>query len=56
LVAIQTDLRILLPPAYVDVREPDEFEQGHIEGTFNLPLRNLIRNLGMVPFEQPTSD
>jgi rhodanese-related sulfurtransferase len=56
LVAIQNDLRILLPPAYVDVREPDEFDLGHIERTFNLPLRNLIRNLGMVPFEQPTSD
>ncbi len=56
LVEVQNDLRILLFPAIIDVREPDEFAQGHVEGTFNLPLRNLIRELGTVPFEQPTSD
>lgn len=35
----------------IDVREPDEYEQSHIEGAVNIPLGRLIRDerLGIVP-------
>jgi NADPH-dependent 2,4-dienoyl-CoA reductase/sulfur reductase-like enzyme len=33
----------------LDVREPGEFEQGHIEGAINLPLSELRRRVGEVP-------
>lgn len=35
----------------IDVREPDEYEHGHIEGAVNIPLGKLIRDerLGIVP-------
>ncbi|MEK6903474.1 MAG: rhodanese-like domain-containing protein [Nanoarchaeota archaeon] len=39
----------------LDVREPDEFAQGHIEGAVNIPLGKLIRDLGqgIVPTDKP---
>lgn len=33
----------------IDVREPDEFEAGHIEGAINIPLRELTRQLDRLP-------
>ncbi len=35
--------------AIVDVREPDEFAEGHIEGAVNIPLRQLTRRLDELP-------
>ncbi len=33
----------------LDVREPDEYEAGHIDEAVNLPLRDLTQNLGQLP-------
>lgn len=33
----------------VDVREPDEYADGHIEGAINIPLRELLKNLDELP-------
>ncbi len=33
----------------VDVREPDEFAAGHIEGAINIPLRQLGDNISKLP-------
>ncbi len=33
----------------LDVREPDEFEAGHIEGAINIPLRQLGDNISKLP-------
>ena len=33
----------------VDVREPDEYAAGHIEGAINIPLRELTQHLGELP-------
>ena len=37
----------------IDVREPHEFRQGYISGAINIPLRQLERRLGEIPFDQP---
>jgi len=37
----------------IDVREPNEFEQGHIAGAVNIPLRTLVANLDQIPQDQP---
>ena len=33
----------------LDVREPDEFKAGHIEGAVNVPIRTLAQNLDKLP-------
>ena len=33
----------------IDVREPDEFNAGHIDGALNLPLRELLDHLDQLP-------
>ena len=33
----------------VDVREPEEFKAGHIEGAVNVPIRNLAKSLDQLP-------
>jgi rhodanese-related sulfurtransferase len=33
----------------LDVREADEFEQGHVDGAVNLPLSELRRRIDEVP-------
>ena len=45
------DWKELLPDAalLVDVRDPDEFEEGHIAGAINLPLNELRARLGELP-------
>lgn len=37
----------------VDVREPSEYEAGHIEGAVNIPIRTLAQNLDKVPSDMP---
>jgi rhodanese-related sulfurtransferase len=37
----------------IDVREPDEYAEGHIPGAVNIPLRTLGQNLDKVPTDQP---
>lgn len=36
-------------PAIVDVRQPEEYGQGFIEGAVNVPLRELAQNLQALP-------
>lgn len=33
----------------LDVRQPEEYEAGHMEGAFNVPLRELGENLDLLP-------
>ncbi len=37
------------PYTLIDVREPDEFSAGHIEGAVNIPLRTLTQHLAALP-------
>lgn len=39
--------------AVIDVREPDEYEAGHIPGAINIPLRELGANVDQIPTDQP---
>lgn len=39
--------------AVVDVREPWEFDQGHIEGAIPVPLQTLPANIGDIPTDRP---
>jgi len=43
----------LLAEAFVlDVREPDEWDRGHIEGAVHIPLGDLQQRVGEVPADQ----
>jgi rhodanese-related sulfurtransferase len=37
----------------IDVREPDEFSQGHIATAVNIPIRTLAANIDQIPTDQP---
>jgi len=37
----------------VDVREPNEYAEGHIPGAVNIPIRTLAQNLNQIPADQP---
>jgi rhodanese-related sulfurtransferase len=39
--------------AVVDVREPEEFVNGHVPGAFNLPQADLATRLDEVPRDRP---
>ena len=39
-------------PLLLDVRTPAEYEQGHIEGSWNIPLNQLKDRLPEIPAEQ----
>lgn len=41
------------PPVVVDVREPEEFAEGHIPGCRLVPLGSLMGRLGELPKDQP---
>ncbi|MFN8475651.1 MAG: SulP family inorganic anion transporter [Anaerolineae bacterium] len=41
------------PPLVIDVREPREFQQGHIQQAQLLPLPTLVAELPTMPREQP---
>jgi len=36
-------------PLLVDVREPSEYQSGHIPNAINIPLRTLAHNLAQIP-------
>jgi rhodanese-related sulfurtransferase len=38
----------------LDVREPDEFKAGHIEGAVNIPIRALAKNGIQLPQDKNT--
>jgi rhodanese-related sulfurtransferase len=37
----------------VDVREPSEYQSGHIPKAINIPLRTLAQNLDQIPRDRP---
>ena len=37
----------------VDVREPSEYQSGHIPNAINIPLRTLAHNLNQIPHNHP---
>lgn len=37
----------------VDVREPNEYAEGHIPGAVNIPIRQLAKNLDKLPKDKP---
>jgi rhodanese-related sulfurtransferase len=37
----------------VDVREPSEYQSGHIPNAINIPLRTLTHNLDKIPRDRP---
>jgi rhodanese-related sulfurtransferase len=39
----------------VDVREPFEWDEGHIEGAMHLPMGEAVRRLAEVPTGRPTA-
>ena len=39
----------------LDVREPDEYKAGHIEGAVNIPIRVLAQNLPELPLQKGAS-
>lgn len=41
------------PPLVVDVREPDEFAEGHIPGCRLLSLGSLAQRMGELPTDRP---
>lgn len=41
------------PHLLVDVRTPQEFNSGYIEGAVNIPLQNLTQRLDEIPADQP---
>ena len=36
----------------LDVRTPEEYAEGHLEGAINIPLRELAQNLDMIPTDR----
>ena len=38
---------------FLDVREPEEFEIGHIKETLHIPLNMIPYNMGEIPKEEP---
>lgn len=40
-------------PVLIDVREPDEYQAGHIDGAVNIPLGELADRTGAVPDGDP---
>ncbi|HLY02958.1 MAG TPA: rhodanese-like domain-containing protein [Candidatus Cybelea sp.] len=41
-----------MPPFLLDVREPEELEDGVIAGSVNVPMRELKHRLGEVPTDR----
>lgn len=37
----------------IDVREPGDYEEGHIEGAINIPIRDLAQSLDLIPTDRP---
>ena len=47
--AVQAHRAVLKGVTVLDVREPGEFQSGHIEGAMNVPLGKLEANLDRIP-------
>lgn len=47
--SLMSDRQALL----VDVREPPEYQSGHIPNAINIPLRSISRNLSKIPSDRP---
>jgi len=47
------DLQAAGEVVLIDVRQPDEYSQGHFEGAINLPIRTLADNLDKIPTDKP---
>jgi rhodanese-related sulfurtransferase len=56
LVKTRDDGRLYPSVVLIDVREPPDYAESAVPGTFNLPIRRLISDLEVVPFEMPFSD
>jgi len=41
------------PPLLLDVREPDEYDSGHIPGAINLPQAELAQRIDELPQDEP---
>lgn len=41
------------PPKVIDVRSPEEFEQGHVPDAINIPMDQLIENVQDIAPDQP---
>ncbi len=37
----------------LDIRTPEEYEQGHVPGSLHIPLPELLRNLASIPKDRP---
>jgi rhodanese-related sulfurtransferase len=37
----------------VDVREPGEYQEGHLPNAINIPIRSLAQNLDKIPAGKP---
>lgn len=40
-------------PTLIDVREPDEYQRGHIDGAVNIPLGDLADRMEQIPEGHP---
>ncbi|MBO9997502.1 MAG: rhodanese-like domain-containing protein [Cyanobacteria bacterium SID2] len=40
-------------PVLIDVREPAEYQRGHLPGAANVPLRNLADRRDLIPVDRP---
>ncbi|MHB1132560.1 MAG: sulfate permease [Chloroflexota bacterium] len=47
------ELQTSTAPLVIDVREPREFEQGHVPGAQVMPLPGLLRDSAVVPHDKP---
>ena len=36
----------------IDVREPNEFEESHVDGAINIPLGDVMKRLDEIPKEE----
>ncbi len=50
---VQSRLASPEPPMVLDVREPDEYQEGHIPGSKLIPLGTLGNHLDALPKDQP---
>ena len=54
LIDVSAATRLLADGAsIIDVREPDEFASGHVEGAIHVPLGSLSQRLDEVPEDRP---
>jgi SulP family sulfate permease len=51
--ALWSELREETPPQIIDVREPREFNRGHIPGAHPIPLPTLLERMDQVPSTHP---